>query len=255
MTSTQQLSTANLAPRIHDLIAANKILVSEGIVDAFGHVSVRSPTNPQHYYIARAMAPELVSGAADIMEITLDGEVCSEGGYKPYLEKDIHGAIYAARPDVQSVIHNHCHAVLPFTVTSEPLRPIVHTCATIGLHIPVWDAHTTFGDTSLLVSNINMARDLAHTLAHKTTVLMRGHGCTVVGRSVREAVYTAVYLRLNAQLQLEASRLAGPVVYLSDNEVRIICQRLADAKPNEGYDRAWEYWCRKAGVEYRVRSV
>ena len=237
---------------VEDVVAANRILSTEHVVDAFGHVSFRHPTNPDHYFIARALAPELIT-VEDIMELTLMGEVCNGDWHKPYLEKDIHGAIYEARPDVHAVIHSHCHAVLPYTVINEPLRPIVHTCATIGLSIPVWDAQHTFGDTSLLVSNMDMGRDLARTLDDNTTVLMRGHGCTVVGRSIREAVYTAVYLQLNARLQMEASRFP-PINFLKPEEVKIICKRLAEAKPNEGYDRAWEYWCRHADVRPRIRD-
>jgi ribulose-5-phosphate 4-epimerase/fuculose-1-phosphate aldolase len=234
---------------IEDIVAANRILAAEKVVDAFGHVSARHPEIPGHYLIARALPPEQIT-ANEIMEITLDGEVVNDDARKPYLERFIHGAIYEARPDVRSVVHSHSHSVIPYSVTDEKLRPIVHSCATIGCHVPVWDAQTTFGDTNMLISSMAMGRDFARILGQNNAALMRGHGCTVIGRSVREAVYTAVYLEVNAKLQLEASRFP-PVKFLTDGEIRIICARLANAKPKEGFDRAWGYWCRHAGVEAR----
>ena len=237
---------------ITDLVAANRILAAEKVVDAFGHVSARHPDYPDRYVIARAISPELVT-AEDMMEVALDGEVLGSDTRKAYLERYIHGAIYEARPDVQSVVHNHSRGVIPYSVTREQLRPIVHSCATIGAHIPVWDAHTMFGDSNLLISNMEMGRDFAKTLGQNNSALMRGHGCTVIGRSIREAVYTAIYLEVNAELQMQASRFP-PITFLSDGEIKIISERLANAKPNEGYDRAWEYWCRHAGVENRSRG-
>lgn len=243
---------AKIKDLIEDIVAANRILAAENVVDAYGHVSARHPDNPGHYLIARALSPELIT-AEDIMEISLEGDVLSGDTRKPYLERYIHGAIYEARPDVKSVIHSHSRSVIPYSVTDEKLRPIMHNCATIGCHIPVWDAQTTFGDTDMLISSMAMGRDFAEILGENNAALMRGHGCTVIGRSVREAVYTAVYLEVNAGLQMQASRFL-PVKFLSGGEVKIICERLANAKPNEGYDRAWEYWCRHAGVEARHRT-
>jgi len=238
---------------IEDIVAANRILAAEMVVDAFGHVSARHPQNPNHYLIARAVPPELVN-AEDIMELSLDGEVVNGDTRKPYLERYIHAAIYEARPEVNSVVHSHSHSVIPYSVTGEKLRPIVHSCAPIGGEVPVWDAQTVFGDTSMLISDMPMGRDFAKALAQNNAALMRGHGCTVIGRSVREAVYTAVYLEVNAKLQAQASRFP-PVKYLTQGEIQIVCERLANAKPNEGYDRAWEYWCRHAGVEARYRTA
>ncbi len=171
---------------IDDIVVANRILAAQGVVDAFGHVSARHPERPDRYLISRALAPELITHA-DIMEFSLDGKAADGDTRKPYLEKDIHGAIYEARPDLLSVIHNHSRSVIPFTVTSERLRPIVHSCATIGHHIPVWDAQDHFGDTNLLISSMEMGRDFARVLSGNSSALMRGHGCTVTGRSVREA--------------------------------------------------------------------
>ena len=231
----------------HDLVAANRILAAEGVVDAFGHVSGRHPQHADRFILSRALSPELI-GPADLIEYHLDGTPVDPNAPKGYLERFIHGAIYEARPDVHSVVHNHSRSVIPFTVSSVKLRPIVHSCAVIGRDVPVWDPQSRFGDTTLLISDMEMARDFAGVLAKNRGALMRGHGCTVTGKSVREAVYTAVYLEVNANLQLQASRFP-PVKYLTDGEIELICRRLADAKPGEGYDRAWNYWCSRAGID------
>lgn len=238
---------ADLDAILDDLVVANRILAAEGVCDAFGHISVRNPGNPQRYFLSRARSPELIV-RDDIMEFDLDGTPVGGDGRKPYLERFIHGSLYEARPDVQSVVHSHSRSVIPFSITPAPLRPVVHSCATIGAHVPVWDAQTSFGDTNLLISSMDMGRDFATVLADGRSALMRGHGSTVVGRSIREAVYTAVYLEVNAHLQSAATAL-GPVTFLSPGEIALIQSRLADAKPGEGYDRAWEYWSRNAGLD------
>ncbi|WP_233828725.1 class II aldolase/adducin family protein [Paraburkholderia sp. ZP32-5] len=237
---------------INELVAANRILANEGIVDGFGHVSVRDPENPQRYILARARPPELIE-RSDIMTFELDGTPVDASIGKPYLERYIHGALYEARPDVHAVVHSHSHSVAPFSVSGARIRPIVHSCATIGCNVPVWDAQTSFGDTNLLISDMAMGRDFANVLGDNTSALMRGHGSTVVGESLRAVVYTAVYLEVNAKLQMSAMQL-GEVRYLSAGEIEKIKARLKDAKPGEGYDRAWEYWCRHAGIEFKAVS-
>jgi ribulose-5-phosphate 4-epimerase/fuculose-1-phosphate aldolase len=238
---------------IDDIVTANHILSSEGVVDAFGHVSARHPDRPDRFLCSRAIAPELIT-ADDIQEYALDGTDIAPDARKGYLERFIHGALYEARPEVQAVIHSHSRSVLPFTVVGEKLRPITHSCATIGHDVPVWDAQDSFGDTTLLIGSMEMGRDFAKVMAGNNAALMRGHGSTVIGRSVREATYTAVYLEVNAELQLAATRFP-PVKYLSAGEIDLICGRLADAKPSEGYDRAWGYWAGRAGREAKPRFV
>ena len=238
---------ANLDSRIEDLVIANRILTSEGIVDAFGHVSARHPDDSGRFLLSRAQSPELVE-REDIMEFTLDGAAVDPPERKPYLERFIHAALYQARPDIQSVVHSHSHGPIPFGLTQEKLRPVVHSSATLGEEVPVWDAQTNFGDTDLLVSNLAMGVDLARTVGAGNCVLMRGHGSTVAGKSVREAVYTAIYLEVNAHLQLMASRL-GNIKFLSPGEIEKANSRLILAKPGEGFSRSWEYWCRRAGID------
>jgi ribulose-5-phosphate 4-epimerase/fuculose-1-phosphate aldolase len=237
---------SSLEALIEDLVAANRILAAERVVDAFGHVSARHPEDAGRFLMSRARAPEIV-GKSDIMEFSLDGEPVDARGRKTHLERFIHAALYEARPDIQSVVHNHSRSVIPYAITGEKLKPVVHSCATIGHEVPVWDAQEKFGDTDLLVSDMPMGRDLARAVGGGTCVLMRGHGCTVAGKSIREAVYTAVYLEVNAELQWKASRL-GKTIFLTAGEIEKVSARLNRGKPGEGYNRAWEYWCGRADV-------
>ena len=171
------------------------------MVDAYGHVTVRHPDNPGRYLMSCSRAPELVT-LDDIMEFTLDGEPVDDSGRVPYAERFIHGAIYEKRPDVNSVVHNHSHAVIPFGVTGVKLRPIVHVGASIGAEVPVWDIRDKFGETNLLVVNMEQGRDLADCLGGNRVALMRGHGCAVAGGSHQQSTMTSVYLQV-------AGRAAG----------------------------------------------
>jgi HCOMODA/2-hydroxy-3-carboxy-muconic semialdehyde decarboxylase len=229
-----------VASVIDELVTANRILAREGVVDSFGHVSVRHPDRPDRYLLSRARAPDLIE-TDDIMEFTLDGTPVDARERKPYLERFIHGAVYEARPDVCSVVHNHSPSVIPFGVTRTRLEPLLHLCATMGHEVPVWDSRDRFGDTTLLVENMEMGRDLARTLGERTSTLMRGHGCVVIGRSIRESVFISVYLEINAKLQIEAMAM-GEVTFLSAGEIDAIIARTGSYIR----DRAWENWCRRA---------
>jgi ribulose-5-phosphate 4-epimerase/fuculose-1-phosphate aldolase len=227
-----------------ELVIANRILAAERVCDAFGHVSVRHPGDRSIFLLSRGRAPELIE-ASDIMQFTLDGASVAGKG-KPYLERFIHGAIYEARPEVQAMVHSHSYSVVPFSVIGQKLKPMMHVCAAIGADIPVWDPQDKFGDTDMLIANMEQGRDLARALGPRTSVLMRGHGSTVVGGTLREAVYAAVMLEVNAQLQLKAQAF-GPVKFLSAGEIEKIRERQNKGRPGEGYDRAWQYWLRRAG--------
>lgn len=237
---------SDLKSAVEELVIANRIVAAEKVCDAFGHVSMRHPDDPKKFLLSRGRAPELIE-AKDIMIFALDGTTI-EGKGKPYLERFIHGAIYEARPDAQAVVHSHSYSVVPFSVIGEKLRPIMHVCATIGADVPVWDPQTNFGDTDMLIANMEQGRDLARALGPRTSVLMRGHGSTVAGRSLREAVYAAVMLEVNAQLQLKA-RAMGEVKFLTEGEIAKIRERQDKGRPGEGFDRAWQYWLRHAGFE------
>ena len=226
----------------HDVALANRILAREGVVDAYGHVSRRHPDRPDRFLLSCSRSPELVV-PGDLMEFTLDGEVADRADQrKPYLERYIHAAIYAARPEVQSVVHNHSSAVLPFSVTGTPLRPLIHTAGLIGATVPTWDIRDRFGDTNMLVANIEQGRDLARALGPHTLVLMRGHGCTVAAGGLQEAVIAAVYAQLNATLQMNAAQL-GEVKFLSDGEIR---ETGALVRVPAVLARVWEYLASRA---------
>lgn len=233
-----------LAAAMREVVIANRILAREEVVDAYGHVSVRHPEDPGRYLLSRSRSPELVT-LGDVMEFALDGEAVDDDR-TPYAERHIHGAIYEARPDVRSVVHNHSHAVIPFGVTPTPLRPVAHVGASIGGRPPVWDIRERFGDTNLLVVDMEQGRDLARTLGDATVVLMRGHGCAVAGRSVEAAVMTSIYLQVNARLLQDTINMGGPIEFLSDGEIARCTETfLSDFSVR----RAWEYFRRRAGAD------
>lgn len=241
--------TTRMAAVLEELVTANRILAREGVVDGFGHVSVRHPEHPDRYILSRARAPECID-VEDFIEFQLDGTPLDLNGRQPYAERAIHGALYEARPDVMAVVHNHSPTVIPFGVTGTALRPLLHMCASMGTHIPLWDSRTAFGDTNLLVTTMPMGRDLAAALGPHPVALMRGHGCVVVGPSLRDVVFNSVYLELNADLQLKANSL-GPITFLSDGEVAEILR----TRGAFTYERAWERWCRRAGRPYDARPM
>lgn len=226
----------------HDVALANRILAREGVVDAYGHVSLRHPDRPDRFLLSCSRSPELVV-SADLMEFRLDGEAADPAEQrKPYLERYIHAAIYEARPEVNSVVHNHSSAVLPFSVTGTPLRPLIHTAGLIGATIPTWDIRDRFGDTNMLVANLEQGRDLARALGPHSLVLMRGHGCSVAAESLQEAVIAAVYAQLNATLQMNAAQL-GEVKFLSEGEIR---ETGALIRVPNVLARVWEYLASRA---------
>ena len=229
---------------LSDLVIANRILANEGVVDAFGHVSIRSPDNPARYFMSRSRAPELVT-ADDLREFTLDGVATDPQGRTPYGERMIHGAVYEARPEVNAVIHNHAYEVIPFGVTGVPLRPIMHCCGVIGSDIPTWDIREKFGEGDHLVVTMDQGRDLVRCLGDRRVALMKRHGCVVSGKNVREAVMTAVYLQINARLLLQSLQLGTPD-YLTPLEVESCTARQVSPL---GLDRAWEYWSIRAGAD------
>lgn len=224
-----------------ELVVANRILAHEGVVDSFGHVSVRHPDNPERYLLSWARAPELIE-EQDIIEFTLDGDGFDLRDRRPYGERMIHGAIYESRKDVNAVIHNHSYDVIPFASTGAELRPVMHTCGVIGDGIPVWDIRDRFGETDHLVVTMDQGRDLAGHLGEKSIALMKRHGCVVTGATVQEAVMKAVYLQVNARLQLQAMHIGTPD-FLTPKEIE---ECTATQLSPLGLERTWEAWCRRA---------
>jgi HCOMODA/2-hydroxy-3-carboxy-muconic semialdehyde decarboxylase len=234
---------SSLSHAVRDLVIANRILAHEGVLDAYGHVSVRHPDDPDKFLLARSRSPELVE-QGDVMEFFLDGRVTSNDPRPPYLERFIHGAIYHARAEVNAVVHSHSESVLPYSISTVPLRPVFHAASPMGTEVPVWDIRDRFGDTNLLVQNLDQGRDLAARLAHANVVLMRGHGFSAAARSLVEVARLAVYLPVNARIMSEALRLGGGIKPLSDGEVAL--NAALDPK-SPAIQRAWEYWARRAG--------
>jgi HCOMODA/2-hydroxy-3-carboxy-muconic semialdehyde decarboxylase len=217
---------------IEDLVLANHILDNEGVLDGYGHVSVRSPTNPSHYFLARAGAPALVT-LSDITEYDLDSKAVSNPSVTGYIERFIHGEIYKRRPDVMAVVHCHCSEVIPFADTSVPLQPMHHMGNFIGAGVPVFEIRKAGGETDMLIRTPELGRALAETLESKSAVLMRGHGATIVAPSLHLVVGRAYYLNLNARLQLQAIQLGGKVTYLDSEESK---------KAATDYERSWDAW-------------
>jgi len=235
---------AKLDTLIKDLVIANRILAKEDVVDAYGHISVRNPDNPKHFFISRSLAPELIE-QDDIVELDLSGQPVRDEKRSLYLERFIHAAIYEMRPDVNSVVHAHAEDILPFGIAkATPLKPVIHSGSFIGKDVPVWDIAEKFGDTNVLVTNMDQGRDLAKCLGGNGVALMRGHGFASAARSIIEVVRMSVYLPRNARALMRAKMLGGEIKYLSQGEI--------DAR-NAGYSpystetwRAWEYWANKA---------
>ena len=220
---------------IDELVLANHILANEDVVDGYGHVSVRSPNNPNHYFLARAGAPMLVT-AADIVEYDLDSKPVTTPSGSGYLERFIHGEIYKARPDVMAVVHCHCPDVIPFANTSVPLQPMHHMGGFIGLGVPVFEIRKAGGMTDMLISKPELGHALAQSLEGKNAVLMRGHGAAVVAPTLHIVVGRAYYLNLNARLQLQAMQLGGKVAYLDPAESK---------QANTDFERSWDAWKHK----------
>jgi ribulose-5-phosphate 4-epimerase/fuculose-1-phosphate aldolase len=226
---------------IEDLVAANRILVAEGVLDAYGHVSIRHPSNPKRYLLSRSLAPILVT-AEDIMEFDLDSAPVDAKGRTSVLERFIHGEVYKARPDVAAVIHSHSPAVIPFSVTQVPMQPIYHQSTFLYGGVPVWDIRDVDSPdaAALLVRNGPLGKSLAAKLSDRPVVLMRGHGNVVVGPDVQTAVKYAVFTEANARLQTIAIGLGGPIKYISAEEAA------ARAKAPSDFARACALWKKRA---------
>jgi ribulose-5-phosphate 4-epimerase/fuculose-1-phosphate aldolase len=226
------------------LVAGNRILGNEGIVDAWGHISVRNPDNPNHYFLSRSRSPELVE-LDDILEFDLDNKPIKDDGTPIYIERPIHGSIYKARPEVNSVVHNHCMEILPFGVTQTEMRPVVHNARRLGERIGVWDIREKFGDTDLLVTTNAQGDDLAKKLGAAKAVLMRGHGCAVTGLGIPDSVGSSIAMKNNAATIMSSLILGGQITYLSPGE---ISRGQGGQDSLRGHDRGWEYLLRRSGI-------
>jgi HCOMODA/2-hydroxy-3-carboxy-muconic semialdehyde decarboxylase len=232
----------------HELVLAHRVLVAQGVMEAFGHVSVRHPEHPQRFLLPSAGAPSRVA-AADVLEFDMDARPVTPTDAKLFSEGIIHAAIYRARPDVMAIAHHHSPSIMPFCVTGVPLVPVSQTGAAMGTEVPFWDSRTEFGDTKLLVTTPPEADALARTLGPHWLVLMRRHGATVVGRNLREMVFRAVHSCRDADFQLQA-RALGPIDPLSRTE-----QELAGTLRPDPINRCWQHWTTLLPDNLRVEEV
>ena len=226
---------------IDKLVIANRVLYDQGVVDGFGHASVRHDRSPAHFLLARNIAPALVR-RDDIVTFDLDGTALDANGRRVYLERFIHGEIYRARPDVHAVVHSHSPSVIPFGVTGQALRPVFHMSGFLGEGTALFDIREAAGDTDMLISSGELGKALARALGTRSTVLMRGHGSTVVGTSIEQAVYRAIYAEVNAKLQIQAMGL-GEVTYLNEHEAA-----KAASTNDTQLARVWELWSKRVGT-------
>ena len=228
------------AALIEDLVAGSRILAAEGVLDAYGHISARSDKRPDRFIMSRSRAPALVT-AADLMELDAESEPLAGDKRKGFIERYIHGEIYRSRPEVMAVVHSHSPSVIPFGITKTKLRPVYHMGSFLWSGAPVWDIRRVREDNDVLVRDRPLGAALAQALGSCACVLMRGHGMTVVGSGVQEAVFRAIYTEMNARLQLQAESLEGPIQFLSDTEGR------RSTEANRGtLERPWELWKQSA---------
>lgn len=225
---------------IADVVTANHILADQGVVDGFGHVSVRDPSDPNKFYLARSMAPELVT-SADVLEHDLDGNAPTAGNAKLYLERFIHAEIYRARPDVHAIVHCHAPDLIPFGATGIALRPLYHMSSFLGGGVPVFDIHKAAnGSTDMLVKTPELGKALAKLLGTHPAALMRGHGAVIVGKDIQSAVFRSVYTEMNAKLQAQAMATGARVVFLDADEAK-----KSEETNGALVGRSWELWMRK----------
>jgi ribulose-5-phosphate 4-epimerase/fuculose-1-phosphate aldolase len=235
-TSTVAAPAADL---VADLVVGNRIIFDQKVVDAFGHISVRHDKDPTKYLMARHLAPGLVT-ADDITIFDLDSNPVVDSSSRYYSERFIHGEIYKVRPDVNAVVHCHAPQLIPFGVTRAPLRPIFHMSGFLGAGVPVFEIREAGGMTDMLIRTPQLGQSLAGALGDKPIILMRGHGATLVGASIKQVVYRSVYAAANAGLQMEALRL-GEVMFLSPEEAA-----MAAASNDKSIERPWALWKRQA---------
>jgi ribulose-5-phosphate 4-epimerase/fuculose-1-phosphate aldolase len=238
----------------YQVALANRILANEGVLDAFGHASMRHPADPNRYLLSRSRSPAVVE-AADILEFTLDSVPMTPPSVALYAERVIHGCIYQARSDVTAVVHHHAPAVMPFAIAGVPIVPVFHLGAAAGETVPFWNQRDEFGDTNLLVVKPEEGQSLARALGSHSAVLMNNHGATVVGRDVRELVSRAIFMCQNAAYQLSA-QLLGKVATLTVGEIALAST--INALPNVT-NRTWEYWTQRlekaGGLPSRASSA
>ena len=234
---------SNIEALLRDLVISNHILAREGVTDSLGHVSVRHPDRPDRFFLSCSRSPEFVT-LDDIMEYDLDCNPIDQRGRPMFFERSIHGATYQARPDIKSVVHNHAYETIPFGLTRTPLRACVHPACGIGTEVPIWDIRDDFGDTDVLVTNMDRGRAMARGMGKHNSVLLPRHGCVVAGESLKIATLNAVYFKINASLILQSKSLGGEINYLTAGEIELTKKLVYS---DNAVTRMWDYWARRCG--------
>ncbi|HEV2430841.1 MAG TPA: class II aldolase/adducin family protein [Burkholderiales bacterium] len=229
---------------LDDLVAANRILAEYGVIDAYGHVSIRSPDDPKRFFLARAIAPETVQ-REDILEYDLDAQALDARGRDSVTERFIHSEIYRARPDVIAVVHNHSPSVVPFSVTGVKMRALFHMASFIGDGLPNFEIRKAKKGSDLLVRTPQLGAALAKSLGKSPAALMRGHGSVVTGENLQRAVGRSIYLEMSARMQMQALLLSKRITFLDAGEVKA-------SAPVQDYKRAWPLWRDKALARARA---
>jgi ribulose-5-phosphate 4-epimerase/fuculose-1-phosphate aldolase len=230
---------------LQNLVLANRILYKYGVVDGFGHVSLRHPQNPDHFLLSRNLAPARVT-PKDIFIHDFFGKIVETTTAKPYLERFLHAEIYKARPEVMAIVHSHANTVIPFGVVKEqPLRPLWHMAGFLKKDVPIFDIRDHAGDgTDLLITDTKLGAALASDMGDASVVLMRGHGATIVGKNLPEVCFRAVYTQLNADIQLKALAV-GDITYLSELEAAAAAENIGGQ-----VNRAWNLWCEEVESDF-----
>jgi HCOMODA/2-hydroxy-3-carboxy-muconic semialdehyde decarboxylase len=219
---------------LEDLVAANRILAEHGVIDAYGHVSIRSPDNPNRYFLARSIAPQMVQ-IEDLLEYDIDSKPIDPQGRESVRERFIHSEIYRARPDVMSVVHNHSPSVIPFSVTGVPMKALFHMASFIGDGLPNFEIRKVKKGSDLLVSDARLGKALAKALGKSPATLMRGHGAAVTGENLQRSVGRSIYLEMSAVMQMQALLLSRKINFMDKKEV-------AASASVQDYKRAWPLW-------------
>jgi len=243
--SARAQSAVDLKALLDDLVAANRILYRQGVVDGFGHVSVRHPARPDRFLLSAAKAPGRVT-AEDIMEFDLESKPIDRRDRPIYSERFIHSEAYKARPDVNAVVHSHSPAVVPFSVTQVPLRPVHNTASFLAPEVPVFEMRRAAGMTNNLVTDSARGKALVEVLGDRPVALLRGHGNVVVGPDLRRTVSRAIYTEVNARMLLQAVMLGGPITFIDPEESKLIESGREARMSGHGVDRTWQMWLEEA---------
>ena len=196
----------------------NRIMFHQGLADYHGHVSARIP-GTRKFFIKPVLAPLGEISSRDIILVDIDQymEVCEENYAKasnkraitklknPPRETMIHASIYAARTDVNSVVHTHQSLATAFSVAGTPILPIYNQAAVFAPETPIFPSPR-------LIYTIQDGKEVCQTLGDRMAMLLKGHGVIVCGDSLEYATVHAIYLERTAYMQFVASCVGKPSI-------------------------------------------